>query len=415
MTDPRHFRPIRGATIAVLAASVAIAATASVLLLLSLVDGVGDQTEEVRLQIEAIKTGLTVGAGTGGALALLLTARKQWLSEREHLLQIRTSQVSERDAEERRITDLYAKAAELLGHERPSARIAALYALSRLGENNPAHRGTVISLICGYLRLAPPIDLADESPWSFRDELEVRYTAQRILKTHLSASDAAERWEPIELDLTGATLYDFDLEGCKLVRGIFRGCIFQGRSNFSNLQIAKDARFDGACFAGQAEFGMSTLSGYAHFTECTFNDEADFRAAHFEAGASFAMATFNSAAAFVNTFFEAHVEFYKATFKDGAFFNRASFNGGGLFDHARFYDFLGMVDTKCNGKIRIIGAQFFEFFDLGDNKFFELYNSRVWFDDPELGVKAVCPPPGWDYGEYVDGYRPLVLTEDIDS
>ncbi|WP_242623888.1 site-specific integrase [Micromonospora kangleipakensis] len=200
-------------TIAALATLVAIAATASVFLLLSLVQGVGNQAEEVRLQIEAIKTGLTVGAGTGGALALLLAARKQWLSEREHLLQIRVSQVGERDAEERRVTDLYAKAAELLGHERPSARIAALYALSRLGETNPAHRDTVINLICGYLRLAPPIDPADASPWSFRDELEVRYTAQRILKTHLTGSDVAERWEPVELDLTQATLYDFDLEG----------------------------------------------------------------------------------------------------------------------------------------------------------------------------------------------------------
>ncbi|MGR6321300.1 hypothetical protein Q2K19_19260 [Micromonospora soli] len=66
---------------------------ASVFLLLSLVEGVGNQAEEARLQIEAIKTGLTVGAGTGGALALLLTARKRWLNERERLLQIRTSQV----------------------------------------------------------------------------------------------------------------------------------------------------------------------------------------------------------------------------------------------------------------------------------------------------------------------------------
>ncbi|SCL67496.1 Pentapeptide repeat-containing protein [Micromonospora peucetia] len=390
-----------------LAALVAVAAAASVYLLLSLVKGVGNQAEEVRLQIEAIKTGLTVGAGTGGALALLLTARRQWLSEREHLLQIRTSQVTERDAEERRITDLYAKAAELLGHDRPSARIAALYALSRLGENNPSHRNTVVNLICGYLRLAPPIDLAEASPWLFRDELEVRYTAQRILKSHLAGSDAA-RWEPVELDLTGATLYDFDIEECRLRRGIFRGCIFQGRSKFSHVHIAEDIRFEGACFAGRVEFAGAKLGGHAYFDECEFHDEAEFRSARFESGASFDKCIFSSAAAFVSTHFEAHVEFYKATFKDGAFFNRASFNGGGLFDHARFHDFLGLVDAKCDGKIRIIGAHFFHFFDLGDNKFYELYNSRVWFDEPDLGVMAVCPPPGWDYGEYIDGYRPLV-------
>ncbi|WBC17741.1 pentapeptide repeat-containing protein [Micromonospora sp. WMMA1998] len=394
--------------IAVLAGFVATAAGVSAYFLLSLVKGVGSQAEEARLQIEAIKTGLTVGAGTGGALALLLTARKQWLSEREHLLQIRTSQVAERDAEERRITDLYAKAAELLGHDRPSARIAALYALSRLGENNPTHRNTVVNLICGYLRLAPPVDLAQASPWSFRDELEVRYTAQRILKRHLAGGDDAARWESVELDLTGATLYDFDVEGCRLKRGVFRGCIFQGHSKFSRVRIAEDTRFEGANFAGQVEFAGAILGGHAYFDESEFHDEADFRSARFEAGASFDNSLFGSAAAFVNTQFGEHVEFYKATFKGGAFFNRASFNGGGLFDHARFYDFLGMVDTKCRGKIRFIGADFFSFFDLGDNKFYELYNSRVWFSEPDLGVMALCPPPGWDYGECTDGYHPLV-------
>lgn len=329
MRDPRRFRPIGGITIAALAAVVATAAVASVFLLLSLVDGLGNKAEEARLRIEAVKTGLTVGAGTGGALALLLAARKQWLSEREHLLQIRTSQVGERDAEERRITDLYAKAAELLGHERPSARIAALYALSRLGENNPAHRGTVISLLCGYLRLTPPIDSGDQSLWSFRDELEVRYTAQRILKTHLLGSETAERWEPVELDLTQATLFDFDLEGCKLARGDFRGCVFQGRTNLSDVEVSNDIRFNEATFAGPASFAGTSLNGYAYFTDCTFKNEADFGSTVFARAASFAVSTFHSSARFTAARFEGHVEFYKSVFRGDVFFNRTVFPGWG--------------------------------------------------------------------------------------
>lgn len=69
-----------------------------------------------------------------------------------------------------------------------------------------------------------------------------------------------------------------------------------------------------------------------------------------------------------------------------------------------------MVDASCKGKIRMIRADFFDFFDLGGYKFYELYDSRVWFEKPDLGIMAVCPPPGWKYGEYTDGCRPLVLA-----
>jgi hypothetical protein len=66
--------------------------------------------------------------GTGGAMALLPTARRQRYTE---LTLVRT----DRDATERRITELYTKAAELLGSGQVSVRMAGLYALERL-----AHR-----------------------------------------------------------------------------------------------------------------------------------------------------------------------------------------------------------------------------------------------------------------------------------
>jgi hypothetical protein len=80
-------------------------------------------------QIEAIKTGLTVAAVTGGGFALLLAFRRQRSTEiiatetqeardKEYEQRNRSADASERDAEQRRITELYTKAADQLGVRR---------------------------------------------------------------------------------------------------------------------------------------------------------------------------------------------------------------------------------------------------------------------------------------------------------
>ncbi len=81
-------------------------------------------------RVEAIKTGLGIGAGTTGIFALLLAVRRQWHNEY--------------DAVEKNLTELYTKAADQLGSAEASVRLAALYALERLAQNNvrqrvPAH------------------------------------------------------------------------------------------------------------------------------------------------------------------------------------------------------------------------------------------------------------------------------------
>jgi hypothetical protein len=75
-----------------------------------------------QIQLDAIRTAGTLVIGTGGAVALLLTARRQRYTE---LTLVHT----DRDATERRITELYTKAAELLGSGQVSVRMAGLYAL----------------------------------------------------------------------------------------------------------------------------------------------------------------------------------------------------------------------------------------------------------------------------------------------
>ncbi len=137
------------------------------------------------------------------------------------------------DAAARRITELYTKAAEQLGSDKAPVRLAGLYALERLAQDNPAQRQTIVNVLCAYLRMPyepiepPPgevgsvnqgtdagqpvddLELMDTAHVRQRlEEQQVRKTAQNVLLAHLlPAADEhgvpthPHYWEDIELDL----------------------------------------------------------------------------------------------------------------------------------------------------------------------------------------------------------------------
>jgi hypothetical protein len=90
--------------------------------------------------MDALKTGLSVGAGIGGAVAVTVALRRQWLAERDqahredmdHQAQLRNERVaaaSGRDAVERRVADLYVRAVDQLGSRKSVVRLGAMHAL----------------------------------------------------------------------------------------------------------------------------------------------------------------------------------------------------------------------------------------------------------------------------------------------
>jgi hypothetical protein len=112
-----------------------------------------------QVQLDVIRTAGTLVIGTGGAVALLLTARRQRYTE---LTLVHT----DRDATERRITELYTKAAELLGSEHAPVRLAGLYALERLAHSTVEHRQSIVDVICAHLRMpyTPPRSYRSPGP-----------------------------------------------------------------------------------------------------------------------------------------------------------------------------------------------------------------------------------------------------------
>jgi uncharacterized protein YjbI with pentapeptide repeats len=293
-------------------------------------------------QINLVRTALSVGAGTGGVVALVLASRRQWHAEQ-------AQRGTEHDATERRITDLYTKAADQLGSDKAPVRLAGLYALERLAQDNPGQRQTIVNVICAYLRMpfTPPEQTppASDAPGPEHarfeqraQEHQVRLTAQRILPAHLNPGQDPDHpvttfWHTIDLDLTGATLTDFDLVMCHLGDTRFDRAYFAGNTAFSAAYFDGYAEFGGAQFAGDTTFFGAHFATDAQFAGAQFADDVWLIDAYF-GGAGFAGAQFAGDARFDGAQFASGARFAGAQFAGDAGFAGAQFVGGAHFDTA---------------------------------------------------------------------------------
>jgi hypothetical protein len=257
-----------------------------------------------QLRMDAIKTGLTIAAGAGGAAALLLAVRRQWLAER-------TQRHTEDDATEKRVTELFTAAVEQLGSDKAAVRLGGLYSLERLAQGNPTHRQTVVDVLCAYLRMPfePPagVDATHERstrPGEGRAELEVRLTAQRIIAAHFRVPDRPSNayivtmrdmpaahpdqpfWPGCRLDLAGATLVDIELEDVHYTSACFKGAHFYGSAKiglFRNGLVEFPTYLDlsRATFHGLVELrnecGTIDLRDATFYNSVYFNHPVDSR------------------------------------------------------------------------------------------------------------------------------------------
>ncbi|CNE77382.1 Uncharacterised protein [Mycobacterium tuberculosis] len=314
-------RPLAaGMWMLIAAASASAAIWLTTVWLLHVVDS-APATERAKIRVDAVRTGLAAGAGVGAAVGLMLAFRRQQHQE------IATA-LADYDAAERRITELYNAAAEQLGSDKAPVRLTALYTLERLANYNPAHRQTIVNIICAYLRMPfaatfpgwivsdeelaelPPGERATvaavvaEEAATWRQERDVRLTAQRLLHTQLlrSASDGP-RGE-LNVDLRGAVLIDLVLSGCSVFGATFKKAFFINFVNFHGTAIT------------HASFDEASFGGFANFRETLFSEVAVFRKAFFAQDASFAGATFADIAYFGGTSSVGGFRFEEAIFSN---------------------------------------------------------------------------------------------------
>ncbi|WP_433127818.1 pentapeptide repeat-containing protein [Micromonospora sp. CA-240977] len=287
---------------------------------------------KAQLRVDLIRNLLGVFAGMGALVALLVAIRRQYVQERvDHVdqdLKARAAADSKHDADERRLTELYVKAAEQLGSEKAPVRLAALYALDRIGQGNPAQRQTITNVICAYLRMPyeppQPTDQGTElvrfgNPPELRaaerqrrldeeqrrrEEREVRLTAQGILARRLrppliTLGEDYDIWD-VSLDLSYATLIDFDFSRCIANAIDVRSARFIGRTNFAGFQSNLYFIADDAIFEGDANFRRANFGGNLLCSAAVFHGGATFNEIEFAANALFQGTIFKRGVRFTN-------------------------------------------------------------------------------------------------------------------
>ncbi|MGV9679188.1 pentapeptide repeat-containing protein [Nocardia sp. NPDC003482] len=290
--------------VAALTLSLALAVTAYWLLTRSI------ETDEHAKAAPAdlTKLSLTVVAGVGGVVALVIAYRRQ------------------RDLEQGRFVERFGAAAAQLGSADVAVRIAGVYAMAGVAdESRGLRRQQCIDVLCGYLRLpfdaghgssgrtkfvvkAPRFERGrvrgetEEHVEYRQNDHEVRATIVRVIADHLR--DSAEySWSASEFDLRTAYLEDVD--------------------------------FSTATFAGIVRFGHATFSGPTSFMDATFSDTVWFNDVTFSGTVGFEFATFSSAL-FSNATFSDTADFFAVTFSDNTWFDGAIFCNNARFDHATF-------------------------------------------------------------------------------
>jgi uncharacterized protein YjbI with pentapeptide repeats len=344
------------------------------------------------------------GLAVAGGLVVTYRTYRQNRAEQDRTYQL--NQTEQQRAYERELRareeqdrtyerELYAKAVEQLGHEKAPVRLGALYSLERLAQDKPDRHQVIVDVICAYLRMpfspsAPreldgkvardPAEPTETEAWineignTWRQERQVRITAQRILAEHLRDDETkAQRltdppsprfWPNIRLDLAGATLIDFNLDNGAMAEANLNGATFSGDAGFAGATFNGHATFDKATFNGHATFDKATFGGHTWFAGATFGGTARFAGATFSGHAWFSGATFNGDARFDKAIFGGRAWFDKVTFSEAGF-------GGATFSYAAFFD-----GAKFDGNAWFRGVTFGGTAGFGGATF----RRRAWFD-----------------------------------
>ena len=408
--------------------------------------------------LNIVATALTIVGGIGGAVALVVAFRKQWISEthtvprERHAAELAEAGEARAQAAEARETDRgnhdrYGAAVTQLGSDNPTVRLAGAYALANLADEWLEHREQCVDVLCAYLRLpwdpSPSEDSAHlqvEAPTPVGDgrqtfasrvddgENEVRKTILRILASHLQPDDSRPHseasWTPLPLDFTAATLPAINWSNCIVsAKSPFTGATFTGDAWFDGATFTDDAdfaqvtftgvaSFDGATFSRNASFSNASFARKTHFRgvkvfkgawfrEATFNERVWFRGASFSGPASFDGTTFSGSVGFSQASFAGDADFSQASFAGEADFGWASFSGEADFGRVSFATGVEFGHTSFHRRARFGCASF-----LGLAGFLR----TSFFSDANFGEASFSGEAGWSVSGLVDSGGNVVVS-----
>ncbi|WP_433724219.1 pentapeptide repeat-containing protein [Nocardia sp. CA-129566] len=311
--------------------------------------------------IDITRVSLTVVAGVGGVVALVIAYRRQ------------------RDLEQSRFVERFGAAAAQLGATDVAVRIAGAYAMAGVAdESDGLRRQQCIDVLCGYLRLPydpdhgssgrtklvtiiPRVDRGRDRG-EFQEHIEyrhndreVRRTIIRVIADHLTR-DVEYNWRASNFDFRTAHLENADFTDATFTDVGFEGAIFSGTTRFVGARFTGSTSFADTTFTGPAWFVGATFTGPAWFAGATFTDSAQFRGVTFSgtAGfdhtaftdtAGFEQTTFTGTAGFRDVRFGGTARFEHTTFTGTARFERTTFTGAARFEHTTFAGTAGFEHT----------------------------------------------------------------------
>jgi hypothetical protein len=265
---------IRRHIVAVVLAGLTVFALAAVLLWLAL-GFPAVLTADTRLNV--IKIALSVVAGVGGVVALVVAYRKQRIGE-----------AAETRERAKVLNDRFATACTQIGHDKPTVRLAGIYAMASLADEWVEQRQVCIDVLCAYLRI--PYEPVLDSPWRHDEESAVRLSITTVISDHLRPG-ALVSWQGHEFNLVRAVLRDADFAGIQMTGGSFYLSLARfpaGRTAFDGMHVS-----GGEVWFGGAEFDGATVNfdnaefsgGRVQFDGAVFlRGEVTFRGAKFSGG-----------------------------------------------------------------------------------------------------------------------------------
>jgi uncharacterized protein YjbI with pentapeptide repeats len=323
--------------------------------------------------LDVLKVALTVSAGIGGAVALVVAYRRQ-----RHL------EVDEGGRRSR-----YTSAAQQLGDPQAAVRLAGVYAMANLADEWPEQRQQCVDVLCAYLRLPwagdpsqlEPNTTTTEHTWpdgtgqrkvtktysGRAGEREVRQTLVRVIASHLRPDTASTgsdiSWSALDIDLTNAALPNADFSRARFSRrASFRRATFSGPCTFASAEFSRTASFREAKFAHNADFRQAHFADILDFGGAKFSRDAWFPAVKIPFRAEFAGVQFGGAVSFQDAQFRT-ADFGGAQFAGAANFLETRFtgtdtDGAWFFKKAYLTGTANFAGVEFGDTVRFDGAQF---------------------------------------------------------
>ncbi len=341
--------------------------------------------------LEPVKIALTIAAGIGAAVALVVAYRKQRLAERQEP------------------REQYLAAVSQIGDSNSTVRLAGVYALANLADDHLNMAQQCVDVLCGHLRI----------PWEDRDggEQRVRETILRVIAGHVRGRRRADpgAWSHLNYDLTNATLPEFNFFRATFTEEVnFHGATFPRihEEGFDEVTFVKDVWFTAATFAGPVSFGFATFRAAAGFDGAKFLHKASFVGADFSYASfddaqfadavSFEGATFGWWAGFTDATFSGESNFRRAVFAETAWLRGARFGDDADFGDARFHD-LVLSEASFGAGAKFDGVAFDDLREPGLPGL--LARARRWLH--RLPTHVAPPHPDFDGSTFSRGVTGL--------